>query len=157
MRRGDDLLGGVSRRFARLFYPPLQSHGIISGDCFDKEKEVRSINAMSIQSLNRTPDALLTHIDKMMVELIALRQAVEEMVTARTPITQQADQTLAVQIADDYLAMQVSPNQAMHQRVEQIVLETIREARANRTVMQANPATVITGHELRRRLGLPNA
>ena len=112
---------------------------------------------MSIQSLNRTPDALLTHIDKMMVELIALRQAVEEMVTARTPITQQADQMLAVQIADDYLAMQVSPNQAMHQRIEQIVLATIDAARAGLNASKTSPSTVITGHELRRRLGLPNA
>jgi len=112
---------------------------------------------MNTPLVDRTPDALLTHIDKMMVELIALRQAVEEMVTERAPFAQQVDQQLAVQIAGDYLAREASPNQAMHQRVEQLVLETIREARANRTAMQVNPSTVITGHELRRRLGLPNA
>ena len=76
--------------------------------------------------------------------------------TARQPVTREAEQTIAAQIADDYLARRVSPTPEMHLRIEGIVLETIREARVNRTTPKTDPATVITGNEMRSRLDLVN-
>ena len=75
------------------------------------------------------------------------------MITARQPVTRQADQTLAAQIADDYLAKEAYPPQEMRQRIEEIVLKTISEARTSLIAIKTDAPTVITGGELCRRLG----